>query len=67
VAAHLAAVGYLMLRVTRDIYNPRYDPIRRHHLDDPHGGPFAGAPDWFRLGFGGASRPVLPWKAGANA
>ncbi|MBT2567589.1 DUF2029 domain-containing protein [Arthrobacter sp. ISL-85] len=48
VAAHMAAVGYLMARVVWDIYNPTYDPIRRHHLDDPHGGPFANAPDRFR-------------------
>ncbi|MGX1163206.1 putative membrane protein [Arthrobacter sp. SLBN-100] len=67
VAAHMAAVGYLMLRVTRDIYNPDYDPIRRHHLDDPHGGPFAGAPDWFRLSPWSSSSSVLPWKAGVNA
>jgi uncharacterized membrane protein len=67
VAAHMAAVGYLMLRVTRDIYDPRYDPIRRHHLDDPHGGPFAGAPDWFRWGLGRSASTVLPWKAGVNA
>ncbi|TLM73743.1 glycosyltransferase family 87 protein [Pseudarthrobacter sp. NamB4] len=49
VAAHMTAVAYLMARVTWDIYDPNYDPIRRHHLDDPHGGPFAGAPDRFRL------------------
>jgi uncharacterized membrane protein len=67
VAAHMAAVGYLMLRVTRDIYDPRYDPIRRHHLDDPHGGPFAGARDWFRWGLGRSASTVLPWKAGVNA
>lgn len=49
VAAHMAAVAYLMVRVVRDIYDPAYDPIRRHHLDDPHGGPFAGAPDRIRV------------------
>lgn len=49
VAAHMAAVAYLMVRVVRDIYVPAYDPIRRHHLDDPHGGPFAGAPDRIRV------------------
>ncbi|WP_307613044.1 glycosyltransferase family 87 protein [Pseudarthrobacter sp. W1I19] len=67
VAAHMLAVGYLMLRVTWDILDPAYDPIRRHQLDDPHGGPFTGAPDWFRLGPGGSSRSLLPWKAGSNA
>jgi uncharacterized membrane protein len=66
VAAHMAAVGYLMLRVTWDIYNPDYDPLRRHRLDDPHGGPFAGAPDWLRLGPAGTSGAVLPWKAGSG-
>ncbi|CCQ48335.1 putative membrane protein [Pseudarthrobacter siccitolerans] len=64
VAAHMAAVGYLMLRVTWDIYKPDYDPIRRHHLDDPQGGPFAGAPDWFRLSPAGS---LLPWKERSNA
>ena len=49
VAAHMAAVAYLMARVVHDIYNPTYDPIRRHHLDDPHGGPFSDAPDRVRL------------------
>lgn len=49
VAAHMAAVAYLMARVVWDIYDPTYDPIRRHHLDDPHGGPFANAPDRIRL------------------
>lgn len=49
VAAHMAAVAYLMARVVWDIYDPAYDPIRRHHLDDPHGGPFANAPDRIRL------------------
>jgi uncharacterized membrane protein len=67
VAAHMAAVGYLMLRVTWDIYKPEYDPIRRHHLDDPHGGPFAGAPDWFRMSLAGSSSSVLPRKEGPNA
>jgi uncharacterized membrane protein len=66
VAAHMAAVAYLMLRVTWDIYNPDYDPIRRHHLDDPHGGPFAGTPDWFRFNPRDRSNSLLPWK-GANA
>ncbi|HSU48210.1 MAG TPA: glycosyltransferase 87 family protein [Arthrobacter sp.] len=49
VAAHMVAVAYLMARVVWDIYDPTYDPIRRHHLDDPHGGPFANAPDRIRL------------------
>lgn len=57
VAAHMAAVAYLMARVARDIYDPAFDPIRRHHLDDPHGGPFAGAPDRVRL---------KPWRRPAS-
>lgn len=67
VAAHMAAVGYLMLRVTWDIYNPDYDPIRRHHLDDPHGGSFAGTPDWLRWNPRDRSNSRLPWKVGSNA
>lgn len=64
VAAHMLAVGYLMARVTWDIYDPSYDPIRRHHLDDPHGGPFANAPDRILLRPG---QPALPPKAGSHA
>ena len=64
VVAHMLAVAYLMARVTWDIYDPSYDPIRRHHLDDPHGGPFAHAPDRIRLG---AVRSPLPGKAGSDA
>jgi uncharacterized membrane protein len=64
VAAHMAAVGYLMLRVTWDIYRPDYDPVRRHNLDDPQGGPFAGAPDWFRLSPAGS---LLPRKERSDA
>ncbi|MHC6591762.1 glycosyltransferase family 87 protein [Arthrobacter sp. C152] len=64
VAAHMLAVAYLMARVTWDIYDPSYDPIRRHHLDDPHGGPFANASDRFLLRPG---QPALPRKAGSRA
>ncbi|MFP5313295.1 MAG: hypothetical protein ACLGH7_12990, partial [Actinomycetes bacterium] len=52
-----------------DIYDPTYDPIRRHHLDDPHGGPFANARDRVRLNLrrGGSSpassASALPSKA----
>jgi len=63
VAAHMAAVAYLMARVTWDIYNPAYDPIRRHHLDDPHGGPFADAPDRFRWHLRRGAASPLPSKA----
>jgi uncharacterized membrane protein len=67
VAAHMVAVAYLMARITWDIFDPEYDPVRRHHLDDPQGGPFDGAPDRLRLGTRRGSGPLLPWKAGANA
>ncbi|UTT69599.1 glycosyltransferase 87 family protein [Arthrobacter sp. DNA4] len=67
VAAHMAAVGYLMARVVWDIYDPAYDPIRRHHLDDPHGGPFANAPDRFRLKPFRPGAPLLPPKARSHA
>ena len=63
VAAHMAAVAYLMARVTWDIYNPAYDPIRRHHLDDPHGGPFDDAPDRLRWRIRRGSALPLPSKA----
>jgi len=74
VAAHMAAVAYLMFRVAWDIYDPAYDPIRRHHLDDPHGGPFANAPDRVRMPLrrpAGSSHPSkaspLPSKARSHA
>lgn len=66
VAAHMAAVAYLMARVARDIYDPAFDPIRRHHLDDPHGGPFAGAPDRVRLKPRWRPASLIP-KARSNA
>lgn len=67
VAAHMFAVAYLMARIIWDIFDPEYDPVRRHHLDDPQGGPFNGAPDRLRLGTRRDSGPLLPGKAEANA
>jgi uncharacterized membrane protein len=67
VAAHMVAVAYLMARVTRDIYDPNYDPVRRHHFDDPHGGPFSGAPDWLRLNLRRPADSLLPRKDPSNA
>jgi uncharacterized membrane protein len=67
VAAHMVAVAYLMARITWDIYDPTYDPIRRHHVDDPHGGPFSGAPDRFRLSLRRAEHPILPGKDPTHA
>ena len=67
VAAHMVAVAYLMARVVWDIFDPAYDPIRRHHVDDPHGGPFAGAPDRFRLRLRRRAVPTLPVKARSHA
>jgi uncharacterized membrane protein len=64
VAAHMLATAYLMLRVAWDIWDPRYDPIRRHSMDDPHGGPFNNAPDWVRLDLLRPSASVVPWRAG---
>ncbi|HBH57026.1 MAG TPA: hypothetical protein DDY41_02460, partial [Arthrobacter bacterium] len=63
VAAHMLATAYLMFRVVWDIHDPNYDPIRRHHLDDPHGGPFDGLPDWLRFSPRHPSLAVLPWRA----
>lgn len=67
VAAHMLAVAYLMARVTWDIYDPHYDPIRRHNLDDPHGGPFSNAPDRLRLDFRRTSGSLLHWKESTHA
>lgn len=62
VVLHMLATGYLMLRVAWDVWDPRYDPIRVHGMDDPQGGPFADAPDWIRLDPVRPSASVLPWR-----
>ena len=62
VIVHMLAVAYLMGRVVREIYTPRLDAVRRHHEDDPQGGPFNGMPDAFRLRV-----PTLRGEAGARA
>jgi hypothetical protein len=67
VAAHMLATAYLMLRVVWDIYDPNYDPIRRHDVDDPQGGPYEGLPDWLRFNPRHPSRAVLPWREKRHA
>lgn len=67
VAAHMLVTAYLMIRVVWDIYDPNYDPVRRHHADDPHGGPFDGLSDWLRLSPLNRSQAVLPWQAKHHA
>jgi uncharacterized membrane protein len=67
VAAHMLATAYLMFRVVWDIYDPAYDPVRRHDLDDPHGGPFDGAADKLRLSVRRPLESLLPWGAGSGA
>jgi len=67
VAAHMLATAYLMLRVVWDIYDPTYDPIRRHGLDDPQGGPFEGAPDRLRVNLLNPAGSLLPWRDASHA
>ncbi|WP_427135049.1 glycosyltransferase family 87 protein [Pseudarthrobacter sp. S9] len=67
VVFHMLATAYLMARVVWDIWDPAYDVIRRHDMDDPHGGPFDGAPDWLRLDPLRPSASLLPWRATADA
>lgn len=62
VLAHMLATGYLMVRVAWDIWDPAYDVVRRHGLDDPHGGPFDRAADRLRLDVLRPGRSVLPWR-----
>ncbi len=62
VVGHMAATAYLMARVVWDIWDPGYDIVRRHGMDDPHGGPFDGAPDWFRLDPRHPADSLLPWR-----
>lgn len=65
VVFHMLATAYLMVRVAWDIWDPGYDVIRRHDMDDPHGGPFDGAPDWLRLDPLRPSASLLPWRKAA--
>ncbi|MET3810483.1 glycosyltransferase 87 family protein [Arthrobacter sp. UYEF3] len=62
VLAHMTALVYLMARVVWDICDPGYDVVRRHGMDDPHGGPFDGAADWLRLDLRRPSASVMPWR-----
>jgi uncharacterized membrane protein len=62
VVLHMVATAYLMVRVGWDIWDPGFDVIRRHSMDDPHGGPFDGAADWLRLNPARPSASVLPWR-----
>lgn len=62
VVFHMIATGYLMVRVAWDVWDPRYDVVRRHGTDDPQGGPFDGAPDRFRVDLLRPSASVLPWR-----
>jgi hypothetical protein len=55
-----------MLRVAWDIWDPRYDPIRRHAMDDPHGGPFNNVPDRLRIDLLRPSASLLPWRTVAR-
>lgn len=63
VGLHMVVTAYLMARVAMDIWDPAQDPLRVAGQDDPHGGPFDGARDWFRIDFLRPSRSVLPWVA----
>ncbi|GAA4051582.1 glycosyltransferase 87 family protein [Arthrobacter methylotrophus] len=62
VMLHIAATAYLMLRVAWDIWEPQLDPLRVQGVDDPHGGVFNGAKDWFRVDLMSPSASVLPWR-----
>jgi uncharacterized membrane protein len=62
VVFHMIATGYLMVRVAWDIWDPGYDIIRRHDLDDPQGGPFDRAPDWLRIHPTRPSASLVPWR-----
>jgi hypothetical protein len=66
VAAHMLATAYLMARIVLDIWDPHYDPVRRHFLDDPQGGPFDGSADWLRLDPLRPSASILPWRTAAR-
>jgi hypothetical protein len=63
----MLATAYLMARVAWDIWDPSYDVIRRNRIDDPHGGPFDGAPDWLRIDLRRPAASVVPWRKSAVA
>lgn len=65
VILHMLATLYLMGRVAWDIWDPAYDPIRRHDMDDPHGGAFDRAPDWLRIDLRRPAASQLPWRKAA--
>lgn len=62
VVLHMLATAYLMARVAWDIWDPDYDVIRRHDMDDPQGGPFDRAPDWLRMDLLHPADSLLPWR-----
>jgi uncharacterized membrane protein len=62
VVLHMMATAYLMARVAWDIWDPGYDVIRRHDMDDPQGGPFDRAPDWLRIDTLHPADSLLPWR-----
>lgn len=62
VVLHMLATAYLMARVAWDIWDPGYDVIRRHDMDDPQGGPFDRAPDWLRMDLLHPADSLLPWR-----
>lgn len=65
VMLHMVATAYLMLRVAWDVWEPHLDPLRAQGEDDPHGGVFNGAKDWFRIDLKSPAASVLPWRRGA--
>ncbi|MDQ0029827.1 glycosyltransferase family 87 protein [Arthrobacter bambusae] len=62
VMLHMVATAYLMVRVAWDIWEPQLDPLRVQGVDDPHGGVFNGAKDWFRVDLKRPAASVLPWR-----
>ncbi|KIS28244.1 membrane protein [Arthrobacter sp. SPG23] len=66
VALHMIATAYLMVRVAWDIWDPGYDVVRRHSLDDPQGGPFDGVGDWLRINPADPAASTLPWRRAAS-
>lgn len=67
VMLHMAATAYLMLRIAWDIWEPHLDPLRIQGEDDPHGGVFNGAKDWFRVDLKSPAASVLPWRQVASS
>jgi uncharacterized membrane protein len=58
IAAHMAMVVYICVRIIGDIRRPAADAVRADGSDDPLGGPLENLPDKFVIPWAGQRRPA---------